>query len=114
VPGDTPWLQNVARVGAEMHHVKLGDTGNSVVAIIQAIADLANATIASDQVLTLDLFSPAGFDVLHGRNHGIWTLNKLFEGNAESGVDRRFCVDRPLQYWLDGDLGDPHCRLHRL
>jgi hypothetical protein len=64
--------------------------------------------------LTLNLFSPAGFDALHGRNHGVWTLNKLFERNAESCVDGRFRVDRPLQYWLDGDLGDPHWRLHRL
>ena len=75
-----------------MHHVKLGDTGHSVVTNIQAIADLADATIASDHVLTLDLFSPAGFDVLHGRNHGIWALNKLFERNAEA-VETGFALD---------------------
>src|SRR6476659_4789974 len=97
-----------------MHHVKLSNAGNSIVTNIQAIADLANATIASDQVLTLDLFSPAGFDVLQGRNRGVWTLNKLFERNAESYIDGGFRIDCPLQYRLGGDLGDPHCWLDGL
>ena len=83
VPGNTPRLQNVARVGAKVHHVKLSDPRNSVVTNIHATADLADATIASDKILTLNLFSPAGFDVLHSRDYGIRTLNELLERNAD-------------------------------
>jgi hypothetical protein len=64
--------------------------------------------------LTLNLFSPAGFDVLHSRDYGIRTLNELLERNAESCIDGGFRVDRLLQNRLDGDLRDPHCRLHGL
>ena len=89
-------------------------TSYSAILAASFATTLAGAAIASDQVLTLNPFSPAGFDVLHGRNHGIWTLNKLFERNAESCIDGGFHVDCPLQYRLNGDLGDPHWRLHGL
>ena len=114
VPGDAPWLQDVAGVGTKMHHVKLSDAGNSVVTDVQASADLADAAIAANQILALDFLGLTGVDVPNGRDHGIRALNKVLECDAEPYIDLGFRLDRALENWLDGDLGNPHCRFNWL
>ena len=114
VPGDAPWLQDVAGVGTKMHHIKLSDPGNSVVTDVKASTNLADAAVASHQILALNFLGLAGFDILYSRDHRIRPLNEVLEGDAEPYIDLRLRVDRALKNGFDGDLGNAHCRFERL
>ena len=114
VPGDTPWLQDVAGVGAKMYHIKLSDPGNSVVTDVKASTNLADAAVAADQILALYFFGLADFDILYSRHHRVRILNEVLEGDAESHVDCRLRLDRSLENRLDRDLGHPHGGFDRL
>src|SRR5277367_6421514 len=114
VPRDARWLQHVAGVGTEMHHVKLGDPGNAVITDVEASADLTGATVAANQILALDLLGLARFGIPYGRNHGILVLDKIVERDAEPYIDLGLRFDRSLKNGFDGDLGNPHGRLDRL